>query len=110
MLEMIETVSKQARTLLKEMIKVKDDSNCVIYEDYSDLIERDPLATEELISLSFIEQYLTNDFRITSRGLIFLQQYKTFSRQLWLTSFWIPLLVSVFGTAITLLIQNWLFN
>ncbi|MFQ6863898.1 MAG: hypothetical protein ACLRUB_06865 [Streptococcus sp.] len=107
---MIETVSKQARTLLKEMIKVKDDSNCVIYEDYSDLIERDPLATEELISLSFIEQYLTNDFRITSRGLIFLQQYKTFSRQLWLTSFWIPLLVSVFGTAITLLIQNWLFN
>lgn len=107
---MIETVSKQGRTLLKELIKVKDDSNCVIYEDYSDLIERDPLATEELISLSFIEQYLTNDFRITSRGLIFLQQYKTFSRQLWLTSFWIPLLVSVFGTAITLLIQNWLFN
>nr|UWF89010.1 MAG: hypothetical protein [Bacteriophage sp.] len=107
---MIETVSKQARTLLKELIKVRDESNCVIYEDYSDLIERDPLATEELISLSFIEQYLTNDFRITSRGLIFLQQYKTFSRQLWLTSFWIPLVVSVFGTSITLLIQNWLFN
>lgn len=107
---MIETVSKQARTLLKELIKVRDESNCVIYEDYSDLIERDPLATEELISLSFIEQYLTNDFRITSRGLIFLQQYKTFSRQLWLTSFWIPLAVSVFGTSITLLIQNWLFN
>nr|DAU36417.1 MAG TPA: hypothetical protein [Caudoviricetes sp.] len=107
---MIETVSKQARTLLKEMIKVKGDSNCVIYEDYSDLIERNPLATEELILLSFVEQYLTNDFRITSRGLIFLQQYKTFSRQLWLTSFWIPLAVSVFGTSITLLIQNWLFN
>lgn len=107
---MIETVSKQARTLLKELIKVRDESNCVIYEDYSDLIERDPLATEELISLSFIEQYLTNDFRIASRGLIFLQQYKTFSRQLWLTSFWIPLAVSVFGTSITLLIQNWLFN
>ena len=107
---MIETVSKQARMLLKEMIEVRDDSNCVIYEDYSDLIEQDPLATEELISLSFIEQYLTNDFRITRRGLIFLRQYKTFSRQLCLTSFWLPLLVSVFGTAITLLIQNWLFN
>ena len=110
MFKMIETVSKQARALLKEMIEVRDDSNCVIYEDYSDLIEQDPLATEELISLSFIEQYLTNDFRITRKGLIFLRQYKTFSRQLWLTSFWIPLLVSVFGTAITLLIQNWLFN
>lgn len=107
---MIETVSKQARTLLKEMIEVRDDSNCVIYEDYSDLIEQDSLAVEELISLSFIEQYLTNDFRITGKGLIFLRQYKTFTRQLWLTSFWIPLFVSVFGTAITLLIQNWLFN
>lgn len=42
---MIETVSKQARMLLKEMIEVRDDSNCVIYEDYSDLIEQDPLAT-----------------------------------------------------------------
>lgn len=107
---MIETVSKQARTLLKEMIEVKDDSNCVIYEDYSNLIEQDPLATEELISLSFIEQYLTNDFRITRRGLIFLRQYKTFSRQLWLTSFWIPLFVSVFGTVVTLMLQSWLFN
>ena len=107
---MIETVSKQARTLLKELIKVRDESNCVIYEDYSDLIERDPLATEELILLSFIEQDLANNFRITGKGLIFLRQYKTFSRQLWLTSFWIPLFVSVFGTAITLLIQSWLFN
>lgn len=107
---MIETVSKQARTLLKKMIEVRDDSNCVIYEDYSDLIEQDPLATEELISLSFIEQYLTNDFRITSSGLIFLRQYKTFLCQLLLTSFWLPLFVSVLGTVATLLIQNWLFN
>lgn len=107
---MIETVSKQARKLLKEMIKVKDDSNYVIYEDYSDLIERNQLATEELILLLFVEQDLACNLRITSRGLIFLQQYKTFSRQIWLTSFWLPLFVSVFGTAITLLIQNWLFN
>lgn len=107
---MIETVSKQARTLLKEMIEVKDEFNYVIYEDHSDLIEQDSLAVEELILLSFIEQDLANNFRITGKGLIFLQQYKTFSRQLWLTSFWIPLAVSVFGTAITLLIQNWLFN
>lgn len=107
---MIETVSKQARTLLKKMIEVKDEFNYVIYEEYSDLIEQDSLAIEELILLSFIEQDLANNFRITGKGLIFLRQYKTFSHQLWLTSFWIPLLVSVFGTAITLLIQNWLFN
>lgn len=107
---MIETVSKQARTLLKKMIEVRDDSNCVIYEDYSELIEQDSLAIEELILLSFVEQDLACNLRITSRGLIFLQQYKTFSRQIWLTSFWLPLFVSVFGTAITLLVQNWLFN
>lgn len=107
---MIETVSKQARTLLKEMIEVRDDSNCVIYEDYSDLIEQDSLAIEELILLSFIEQDLANNFRITGKGLIFLRKYKTFSRHLWLTSFWIPLFVSVFGTVVTLMFQSWLFN
>lgn len=107
---MIETVSKQARTLLKEMIEVKDEFNYVIYEDRSDLIEQDSLAIEELILLSFIEQDLANNFRITGKGLIFLRQYKTFSRHLWLTSFWIPLFVSVFGTVVTLMLQSWLFN
>ena len=40
------------------MIEVRDDSNYVIYEDYSDLIERNSLATEELILLSFIDRIL----------------------------------------------------
>lgn len=106
----MEIVSKQARKLLQAMMKVRNDRDYVIYKDNQRLFEKDETATIELRNLKLIKEDYLGNFRITSEGLIYLRQYKTFIRQAWATSFWIPLAVSVIGTTITLIIENYLFK
>ena len=51
----METVSKQARKLLKSLIKIKNEHDYVIYKNHQQLIDSDKLAITELIELSFLK-------------------------------------------------------
>ncbi|QBX24794.1 hypothetical protein [Streptococcus equinus] len=106
----METVSKQARKLLKSLVKVRNERDYVIYENHHQLIDSDELAIAELIELSFLKGDHAGNYRITNKGLIFLRQYKTFTRQVWLTSFWLPIAVSFITTVITLLVNYLIFK
>lgn len=106
----METVSKQARKLLKSLMKVRNERDYVIYENHQQLIDSDKLAITELVELSFLKGDHAGNYRITNKGLIFLRQYKTFTRQVWLTSFWLPEGVSFITTVITLLVNYLIFK
>lgn len=106
----METVSKQARKLLKSLMKVRNEHDYVIYENHQQLIDSDKLAITELVELSFLKGDHAGNYRITNKGLIFLRQYKTFTRQVWLTSFWLPVAVSFITTVITLLVNYLIFK
>jgi hypothetical protein len=106
----METVSKQARKLLKSLMKVRNERDYVIYENHQQLIDSDKLAITELVELSFLKGDHAGNYRITNKGLIFLRQYKTFTRQVWLTSFWLPVAVSFITTVITLLVNYLIFK
>ena len=106
----MEIVSKEARKLLKNMAKVANNFSYVIYQEHSKMIDKDILALRELVLLKFVKSDQEYNFRVTDEGLIFLRQYKSYIRQVCLTSFWIPLLVSMLGTAFTLTIKFWLFT
>lgn len=106
----METVSKQSRKLLKSLMKVRNERDYVIYENHQQLIDSDKLAITELVELSFLKGDHAGNYRITNKGLIFLRQYKTFTRQVWLTSFWLPVAVSFITTVITLLVNYLIFK
>ena len=106
----METVSKQARKLLKSLMKVRNERDYVIYENHQQLIDSDKLAITELVEPSFLKGDHAGNYRITNKGLIFLRQYKTFTRQVWLTSFWLPVAVSFITTVITLLVNYLIFK
>ena len=102
----METVSKQARKLLKSLIKIKNEHDYVIYENHQQLIDSDKLAITELIELSLLKGDHAGNYRITDKGLIFLRQYKTFTHQTQLTSLWFPAVVSIATTLLTLFINS----
>lgn len=106
----MEIVSKQARRLLQAMMKVRNNQDYVIHDKHPKLLEKDNVAMLELQKLNLIKGDYQGNFRITNDGLIYLRQYKTFIRQKWFTSFWVPLAVSIIGTTVTLMIEYYLLK
>lgn len=106
----MEIVSKQARRLLHAMMKVRNNQDYVIYDDHHKLFKKDNVAMLELQKLNLIKGDYQGNVRITNDGLIYLRQYKTYIRQTWFTSFWVPLAVSIIGTTVTLMIEYYLLK
>lgn len=101
----MKVVSSPARKLLKQLMKVRTDMDYIIYEQHRKLLDNNQLALDELTKLSFLKKDYAGNYRITTSGMIYLLQYKTYTRDTCLTSFWLPLAVSIFGTVATLIIQ-----
>lgn len=106
----MEIVSKQARRLLQAMMKVRNNQDYIIHDEHPKLFEKDNVAMLELQKLNLIKGDYQGNVRITNDGLIYLRQYKTYIRQKWFTSFWVPLAVSIIGTTVTLMFEYYLLK
>ncbi|MGF0086811.1 hypothetical protein [Streptococcus hyointestinalis] len=106
----MEIVSKQARRLLHAMMKVRNNQDYIIHDEHPKLFEKDNVAMLELQKLNLIKGDYQGNVRITNDGLIYLRQYKTYIRQKWFTSFWVPLAVSIIGTTVTLMFEYYLLK
>ncbi|MCQ9212260.1 MULTISPECIES: hypothetical protein [unclassified Streptococcus] len=91
----IELVSKPARDLLETLLEHKNDENCVSGREYPDLVNLDNPWLYELKELKFISTDHVPNVIFTNKGLTYPERRKAYRKEIMLTSFWLPILVSL---------------
>lgn len=91
----IELVSKPARELLDKLLKHKNEDNCVSGREYPNLVNLDNPWLYELKELKFLSTDQVPNVIFTNKGLTYLERRKAYRKEVMLTSFWIPILVSL---------------
>lgn len=97
----IELVSKPARKLLNKLIKHKDKSHTVLHEENHEITDVDNLWLEELIANRLVWQDNAHNVIITKTGLTYKERRKAYFSDIILTSFWLPILVSIVVSLLT---------
>lgn len=91
----IELVSKPARDLLNQLLKIKDDNDSVSGQEYPELVNFDNPWLDELKELKFISIDHVPTAFLTNKGLTYPERRKAYMKEIMLTSFWLPILVSI---------------
>lgn len=107
----METLSKEAHKLIKQFIELRksNDRGRISYDEHSQLIDNNRIFIQELCDKGLCAQDRNGDVGVTYQGMYYLPEYKAFMKRTLLTSLWLPLAVSIFGTLATLFI-NYLIN
>ena len=97
----IELISKPARDLLSKLIANKDDDDCVSGQRFPDLVDLDNPWLYELKELKFISTDHVPNVILTNKGLTYPERRKAHLKEIMLTSFWLPILVSIVISALS---------
>ncbi|HEN6739013.1 TPA: hypothetical protein U7H32_001656 [Streptococcus agalactiae] len=97
----IELVSKPGRVLLSKLIAHKDEEDCVSGRKYPNLVDLDNPWLDELIELKFISTDHIPNAILTNKGLTYPERRKAHLKEILLTSFWLPILVSIIISALS---------
>lgn len=108
----MEILSKEARELLKKFVELRKENarGRIYYQDNQELLDNNRVFVQELCDKGLCVKDVSGDVGLTDKGLYYLPEYDAFIRQTFLTSLWLPLAVSVFGTALTLFVNYFLIN
>ena len=108
----MENLSKEARQLLNQFLKIRTSNELerIYHQEHQQLIDSNYVFVQELCDKGLVAQDRSGDVGLTIKGLYYMPEYKAFVRQTFLTSLWLPLIVSIIGTALTLLVNYWINN
>ncbi|HEM3628089.1 TPA: hypothetical protein U1C40_000055 [Streptococcus suis] len=97
----IELVSKPSRKLLNKLVKHKDNSHTVLHKENPKITNVDNIWLEELIVNKLVWQDNALNVIITKTGLTYKERRKAYFSDIMLTSFWLPILVSIVVSLLT---------